>query len=169
MGAVQITHFRKLKADIMKFSRIFCQSIVTEASAEIYKFAVKSLYDSYYSQYTPEYYKRTEQMLFNSYQHFILHNGNLYEGGIKILNNGIGYKAGMLVDDIVNKVWLDGSHGWRKDSFSLRDEMSYEEIITTPSPYEHLSEFAYSKKFKDKLIKDGLSIAKKSKYIYLKF
>ena len=114
MGGIAM--YKKIDSDIMKFARAFGKAIVARATVEINEYAIKALYDSYYSQYNPTYYQRTEQMLFNSYERFMVTSDTRCEGGIRIKNKGVFYNLGgrnITTEEIIDNVWMRGSHGWR--------------------------------------------------------
>lgn len=189
MGGIAM--YKKIDSDIMKFARAFGKAIVARATVEINEYAIKALYDSYYSQYNPTYYQRTEQMLFNSYERFMVTSDTRCEGGIRIKNKGVFYNLGgrnITTEEIIDNVWMRGSHGWRisyykplprsqmsrkkeKDLFfkNWTNEKHWQEIITTPTPYDYLCNIVYSDKYKNSLIEYGLAIAKSQRYTYLNF
>ena len=78
----------QLEADIKALHEAFCKAVTERAATNIEKFARIEMEDYYTEIHEkpshPIYYKRTKDMLNNSYEPFQEEDGDIYSGGIDI-------------------------------------------------------------------------------------
>lgn len=106
----EIQFEKELKEDIEKMFKAGCSAYCEKAADELTetaKVAIKQFYDDY----EPKYYKRTENLLKNSYKRYYKNHGRRFEGGVYIgAKNMNPYKEGISPEYIVEAGW-SGWHG----------------------------------------------------------
>lgn len=97
------------------YARTFCQEAAKELTKTA-KYAIKAFYDDY----EPNWYKRDENLLKNSYKHYYHDNGRRVAGGVKISDEDMNpyykrIKKGVKeIRDpflVVESAWDGGWHG----------------------------------------------------------
>lgn len=181
----------QLEADIKALHEAFCKAVTERAATNIEKFARIEMEDYYTEIHEkpshPIYYKRTKDMLNNSYKPFQEEDGDIYSGGIDIDSEftthehgfngnppGCVTPAGFDEEEIYTSVWVKGFHGRRrkyhKGATRYTSWWSGAKIIEgKPDRLGHLEEKASSPGFINSLKNAGMSAIQKQNYSVLKF
>lgn len=176
-----IINEKGITKDIEKFAKTCATTIVEEAAKTIKEFAYKQMV-SYYDEYDPRIYIRTDQMKDSSYKPFTITTGNIYEGGIIIDPSHTNHQKGTRFgggeyteEEIYDNVWIKGSHGFEivgnkpTAANGWNDTRRWREIQGMPDRINRLKRKAYSRDFKRDLLTKGFEKAKSQSYSILNF
>ena len=155
---------RILKDDIKKYMTIRSQQACMRAR-DVLKEKAASAIESFYNQYSPIYYRRTDAIRKDSIQPFYQQYGHLIVGGI-FINGSQLKKAWDIVPSLntelrqysVISVWHYGEHGSVLINAGIR---------MNPAPFTIVQRFW--KQEKNKCMSYGASIAKRAGYRLISF
>lgn len=150
----------KLMDDLRLYLKTYAEEYCKEGAKEITAMAAMAI-QSFYNNYTPEYYDRTEDLLKNSYSLYYHNNGNTIYGGVKIssINMQPYVGAGISQYDIAYSAWTKGLHGFENRDSNMR--------IHTFPPVAMIEMEIRNKSFLNRLDKKASLEARKNKYDYI--
>lgn len=159
---------RELREDIKDYLRTYAQAYGHVASNEITN-AAKYAIEAFYENYTPTWYKRTENLKENSYKLYYQDNGRRVYGGVRISADDMNpyYQYGNKGDIrdpwlVLETAWVGGYHGIYGDGFF---HVSWERML--PTPLSIVMEAMQSKEVLNKCNEAGVMAANSKIYKHL--
>lgn len=158
-----------VKSDMKKYLKTYCESYAKEASKQLTEKA-QSCIETFYRDYIPKIYDRTEDLLKNSYVSYYKYNGKAYYGGVRITADFMSpyYSSGIMNHTYTEPIIIAqlGWHGWHGDPTGYNGR--FDPIYTT-SPLDTLLSFSENKTVIKNIEKYAEKNALSQKYKYLKF
>lgn len=123
-------NFDDLIADVEKYITTYATAFGQKA-AELCTQKAQEAIQYFYNDYDPKRYRRTYNLLNNSYQRYYKNNGRIVYGGVRISSDDMftyPYHSWVTSAMVAGFSWMKGYHGHQAVH------------ITSPTPYEKLEQ-----------------------------
>lgn len=135
---------KNIITDVRKTTKAALEYAGQKVSDDLGKMAYYAL-DSYYNEYDPEYYKRTNELINNSYCKINKRSGFNVKAGVKFDENLMDHPKAGIPEYAILENFMVGVHGFDGvyDSINRRNVMDkyYNSYIGRGKPYNYFQDY----------------------------